>query len=157
MSEPTVMVPARISAAPRQSTMAVQMATTIVTTGESSALTLRAFSAALTVASLTICSISSSVFSWPKALTTCIDSRPCWTTATIWLCSLRTSWVASLTAFLKRETKKSRNGVTASGDQGEVPVEPEHEAEHADDGEHVDEDVERGRRGEALDGRRCRR
>ena len=41
-------------AAPRQSTMAVQIATVMLTTGESSALMLRALSAAVTVASLTI-------------------------------------------------------------------------------------------------------
>ena len=29
-------------------------------------------------------------------------------------CSLRTSWVAFFTAFLKREMKNSRNGVTAT-------------------------------------------
>src|SRR5262249_20572752 len=36
--------------------------------------------------------------------------------------------------------------------EGEVPVEPEHDAEHADDGEQIDEDAERGGRSEALDG-----
>ena len=41
-----------------------------------------------------------------------MDSRPCCTTATIWLCSLRTWWVAFFTAFLKRDTKNSKNGVT---------------------------------------------
>ena len=38
------------------------------------------------------------------------------------------------------------------GDQGEIPVEPEHQTEHADDGQQIDEDVEGGRRGETLDG-----
>ena len=69
--------------APRQRTIAVQMATVMLTTGERSALMLRAFSAAPTVAWLTAVGSFSSVFSWPKALTTCMDSRPCWTTATI--------------------------------------------------------------------------
>src|ERR1019366_169745 len=36
-------------------------------------------------------------------------------------------------------------------DHGEIPVEPEHQSEHADDGEEIDEDVERGRRGKTLD------
>ncbi len=47
------------------------------------------------------------------------------------------------------EQQERRDG---DGDQGEVPVEPEHQAEHADDGEQIDEDVERGGGGEALDG-----
>ena len=43
-----------------------------------------------------------------------MDSRPCCTTATISDCSLRTSCVAFFTAFLNRDTKNSRNGVTAT-------------------------------------------
>ena len=51
--------------------------------------------------------------SWrSKALTERTDPRPCCATATISLWRLRTSRVASLTAFLKRITKSSRNGVT---------------------------------------------
>ena len=60
--------------------------------------------------------------------------------------------MAFFTAFLKRDTKNSRNGRDREGDQGEVPVEPEHQAEHAHDGQQVDENVEGGGRGEALDG-----
>ena len=45
---------------------------------------------------------------------TCIDSNACCTTLTIPACSLRTAWVAFLTAFLNRDTKKSKKGVTAS-------------------------------------------
>ncbi len=86
----------------------------MVTTGDSSDFTRRAASAAFTVAWLTSPSSSCSMSWRPKALTTRIDSRPCCTTATISACSLRTAWVAFFTAFLKRETKSSRKGVTAT-------------------------------------------
>ncbi len=36
-------------------------------------------------------------------------------------------------------------------DEGEVPVEPEHDAQHADDGEQVHQDAQRSRRCERLD------
>jgi hypothetical protein len=92
----------------------VQSDTTTVTTGERSDLIRRAFSAASTAAWLASFRCSSSSCSRPYALTTRIDSSPSWTTATMSLCRWRTSWVAFLTAFLKRETKRSRNGVTAT-------------------------------------------
>ena len=90
----------------------MQTATVTVTTGDKSDLMLRALRAALTVARLTSRSCSCSSSCRPKALMACMDSRPCCTTATISDCSLRTSWVAFFTAFLKRETKSSRKGVT---------------------------------------------
>ena len=37
-------------------------------------------------------------------------------------------------------------------DQRKIPVEPEHEADHADNGKQVDGDAERGGAGELLDG-----
>ena len=40
----------------------------------------------------------------------------------------------------------------AYGDEREVKFQPEHEAEHADDGQQIGEDVERRRRRKALDG-----
>ncbi len=60
--------------------------------------------------------------------------------------------MACLTAFLKRETKEEQDRGDGEGDQGEVPVQPEHQDEHADDGQQVDKHVERGRGGEALNG-----
>jgi hypothetical protein len=51
---------------------------------------------------------------------------------------------------LKRITNSSRNGVTPIGDQREVPVEPEHDPQHAEDRHDVDDDRERSRRREVL-------
>ncbi len=80
--------------------------------GESSDFTRRALSAAWTVSMLASLSRSSSVSCRPNALTERTDCKPCWTTPTMSLWRLRTSCVAFFTAFLKREMKHSRNGVT---------------------------------------------
>ena len=92
--------------------MPTHSATTTDTTGDRSDLIRRALSAASTVARLA-CTIRSVSRSWrPKAFTTRTDPRPCCTTATMSLCRFRTLRVASFTAFLKRMTNNSRNGVT---------------------------------------------
>ena len=92
--------------------MAVHIATTTVTTGDSSDFTRRAFSAASTCERLASPMRSCSRSCRANALTTRTDSRPCWTTATMSLCRRRTSWVTFLTDFLNRITNSSRNGVT---------------------------------------------
>src|SRR5207237_1274910 len=76
---------------------------------EEAAAALRAACTAARLASWR-CSSSSS---WrPKAFTTRMDSSPCCTTPTMSLSRRRTSRVAFLTAFLKRTTKRRRNGAT---------------------------------------------
>ncbi len=112
MSAPTVITLVMISAVPRHSTNAVQIATTIATTGPSSDFTRRALSAAATVARLASSIRFASRSCRSNALTERTEPSPCCATATISLCRLRTSRVASLTAFLKRITNSSRNGVT---------------------------------------------
>jgi hypothetical protein len=114
VSAPTDIAPAMISAVPRQSTNAVHAATTMVTTGERTDLMRRAFSDASTVARLAASIRCASRSCRPKASTTRIEPRPCSTTETMSLCLRRTSRVAPLTAFLKRATNSSRNGVMAT-------------------------------------------
>ena len=92
--------------------MAVQSATTMLTTGDSSDLTWRALSAASTVAWLAASMCASSRSCRPNALIARTDPRPSWTTATTSLCRTRTVRVTSFTAFLKRMTNISRKGVT---------------------------------------------
>ncbi len=92
--------------------MPVHSATTMLTTGESSDLTWRALSAAWMVAWLAACMCAISRSCRPNALTARTEPRPSWTTATTSLCLTRTVRVTSLTAFLKRMTNISRNGVT---------------------------------------------
>ena len=70
VSSPIVIAPFRMSAEPRQRTIAVHTATVVVTTGERIAFILRALRAAATVAWLTLYSSASSVCSWPNAFTT---------------------------------------------------------------------------------------
>ena len=81
-----------------------------------------------------------------------MDSRSCWTTARI--CALLFADVVGrfFDGFFESRDEEEKEWRYGYGDEGEVPVEPEHEAEHADDGEEIDEDVERGGGGEALDG-----
>ena len=112
VSAPTVIAPARISAAPRQMTIAVHSAMTMLTTGDSSDFTRRALSAASTCARLASSIRPCSRSCRAKAFTTRTDSSPCWTTATMSLCRFRTSWVTLFTDFLNRITNSSRNGVT---------------------------------------------
>ncbi len=138
--------------APRQRTSAVQKATVTVTTGERSALTLRALRAAATVAWLTAARRSSSVRSCAEGfddlhgLEALLDYGDD-------LALLFADFVGGgLDGFFEARDEEEQEGCDGEGDEGEVPVEPEHEAEHADDGEHVDEDVEGGGGGEALDG-----
>src|SRR5450631_1102717 len=109
---PAVMVPATISEVPFHRTMAVQNATTMLTTGESKDLTWRALSAASTVAWLAVVMFATSRSWRPNAFIARTDPRPSWTTSTTALCLTRTILVTSFTAFLKRTTNSSRNGVT---------------------------------------------
>ena len=125
----------------------MQTETVTVTTGESSDFTLRALSAASTVARLTSPSSCLLMSCRPKALhhlhrfqALLHDARRSW------LCSLRTSWVAFFTAFLNLETKQQHERRDRQRDQGEVPVQPEHEDEHRHDGEQVNHDAEGRRR-----------
>ena len=55
-----------------------------------------------------------------------------------------------LDRLLEAHHEQQQERRDADGDQREVPVEPEHEPQHADDRHQVDEDAERGRRREAL-------
>ena len=68
------------------------------------------------------------------------------------LCFLRTSWVACFTARLNRETNSRRNGVSPERDESKIPVEPEHQAYHADNRQQVDSDSQRGRTRKLLNG-----
>ena len=94
--------------------MAVHSATTTPTTGDSSDLTWRAFSAASTVAWLAASMCANSRSCRPKALIARTEPSPSCTTATTSLCRTRTVRVTSLTAFLKRMTNISRKGVKAT-------------------------------------------
>jgi hypothetical protein len=53
--------------------------------------------------------------------------------------------------LVEARDEEQQEGGGANGDQREVPVEPEHDADHAEDGQQVDDDGQRSRRGEALD------
>ena len=57
------------------------------------------------------------------------------------LCRLRTSRVHLLHRFLEAHHEQQQERRDADGDQREVPVEPEHEPQHADDRHQVDEDA----------------
>jgi hypothetical protein len=53
--------------------------------------------------------------------------------------------------LVEARDEQQQEGRGANGDQREVPVEPEHDADHAEDGQQVDDDAQRSRRREALD------
>ena len=54
--------------------------------------------------------------------------------------------------LLEAGDEEEQEGRDGQGDEGEIPIEPEHEAQHADDRKHVDEDVEGRGGGKTLDG-----
>ena len=48
--------------------------------------------------------------------------------------------------------EEQQEGRNSNRDHGEVPVQPEHQTEHGDDGQQVNQNIQRRRRGEALNG-----
>ena len=146
------MAPARMSAAPRHSTTAVHRATVTVTMGESNDFTRRAASAAFTVAWLTSLSSSCSVvFSSeglddPHGLQALLhhgdDFR-------LFLAHLVRRFLHRL---LESRHEEQQEGGHRDRDQGEVPVQPEHQTEHGDDGQQVNQNVQGGGGGKTLDG-----
>ena len=58
-----------------------------------------------------------------------------------------------LHSLLEMHDRHQQEGRDGEGNQGEVPIEPEHQADHEDDGDDVDDDAQRRRRGKALDRR----
>ena len=57
----------------------------------------------------------------------------------------------SLHLLVETRHEQQQKRRRANGDQREVPVEPEHDADHADNGQQVDHDAQRSRRRETLD------
>ena len=148
-SAPAVMAPARTSRAPNQSTAAVPMATSPVTTGPSNDLTRRAYSAASTLSTLFASSRWRSNAPCANALTTRMAPSPSCTIETISLWRLRTSRVASLTTTGagRRTPEQRRDG---KRHQRESPVEREHHRQHPDKRQRVDDNVEERRGREVL-------
>ena len=151
VSAPTVIAPARISAVPRQSTNAVHSATTIVDDRRQQRLDAPRLERRVHRRPARL--VHAALLRGPAGRTpspTRTDSSPCWTTATMSLCRFRTSCVTLLHRLLEAHHEQQQERRHADGDQREVPVEPEHEPQHADDRHQVDEDAERRRRREVL-------
>jgi hypothetical protein len=116
--------------APLQSTIAVHKATVTATTGDNSD-----FGRKLVFFNLFAVEGFNHLHRLKSLLNYGDDLR-------LFLANVVRSFFNGLLESRDEEEKEWRH---CEGDEGEIPVEPEHQAQHAQNGEHVDNDVE-GRR-----------
>ncbi len=141
-----------MSAAPRHNTTAVQSATVTVTTGPSNDFTRRAASAAFTVAALTSLSCSCSVFCRPKSFDDPHGFQALLQHGDDFRLLFAHLVRRLLHGLLESRYEKQQERRNRHRNQSEVPIEPEHQTQHGNDGEQVNQKIQGRGGGKALDG-----